>query len=403
MSLLLRDVNLEGLDHGDLDAIFLEHFHSGSGPDLQTVEYGRQGNPAAVVLKYSKDGNLLGVFEGAGLEDEDISAIGQTVEREKLAAKKREVARELVFSSLPLEGFWSHLPDFQILPLPPDARRAEMLLTPHPFIIEHSVKSCESSQIWHNRRSRGLRKWTLLLNVLLDVRIYPQDGVARSIWVYVNTGDGQLNAESRQEGYSFPGFSPRSQEFSSTAQIQPAPIDAAAEYWGELGKSHMSVRVSDIMPDLMRLFLALAPSDRERFLRAAYWFRQASRRSQSQSASYVATITALESLLPPHESSPTCPVCGLETGKSISKRFSEMLERLAPGGGQLAKDRQRLYSIRSKLAHGNSLLHSDADSAFYLHPRQSQEWRDSDFALRLTKVSLVNWLLQSSGTQLGDA
>ena len=150
-------------------------------------------------------------------------------------------------------------------------------------------------------------------------------------------------------------------------------------------------------------FRSVSRDTQDTFLRSAFWYRHASVASRhARSAAFVSLISALEGLLPEEAAAARCENCGQGVQRSISSRLIELLDTLAPGSGEIAVDRRKLYGIRSKLSHGSTLLSSDEhEFRSYLHPERTREWQESAFAYRITRIALVNWLLRQPDSQLG--
>ena len=270
-----------------------------------------------------------------------------------------------------------------------------MLMALHPFVLEFPVQLSANVWIQASRRRRNLRHLALLLNVVLDATITEQNSDGHHVWALVERDERPIPApEWCQEGYWFDGMIGQSDHFSrpeDTAAIAIVETERYFERWGYTGEP---LEVPAILDTALAAFYALNADARATFLRAAFWYRHASLAARfARSAAFIALISSLEALLPDPPAATNCETCGQNVQPSISTRFIAMLDTLAPGGGQTEVDRRKLYAIRSKLAHGSSLLRSDEDASNYLHPEQSREWNETGFAYRVTRIALMNWLL----------
>lgn len=73
-------------------------------------------------------------------------------------------------------------------------------------------------------------------------------------------------------------------------------------------------------------------------MRACYWFGLAGKvYVTSRSAAFAALISAVEALMEPESNGPACKGCGKPTGKSIAKRFMDLLDEMPPSGAQVDK------------------------------------------------------------------
>lgn len=58
------------------------------------------------------------------------------------------------------------------------------------------------------------------------------------------------------------------------------------------------------------------------------------------------------------------------------------------------QDRRKLYSLRSALSHGGSLLHSDRHSWMGgMTSKALDEWSDHRAMWQIVRIALVTWLL----------
>jgi hypothetical protein len=140
---------------------------------------------------------------------------------------------------------------------------------------------------------------------------------------------------------------------------------------------------------LHQAFIVLG-ADRAKFLRACYWFHHAREVfSHSQSASYVALVHAIETLLP-------------NTGQTVGRRFDEFLHTYIPSDGQPDLGRDRLYRVRSQISHGAILFEADIAPGHLwggLNPRRRDELLMAHRARELTRIGVVNWLSHHSADQ----
>src|SRR5439155_14540763 len=149
-----------------------------------------------------------------------------------------------------------------------------------------------------------------------------------------------------------------------------------ADYYTRSGiGSDRVLEVPANLADLLGAFFSLSREHRDAFLRACFWFQHAKMiHSYSRSAAFTAVVSAIEALMPGVKGPEVCEKCGRPIGVGPTKLFMEFVERFAPGGASEA-DRRKLYSIRSALSHGGSLLPSDRRTwSPHLTPARIEEW-----------------------------
>ena len=104
------------------------------------------------------------------------------------------------------------------------------------------------------------------------------------------------------------------------------------EYYGLLGLAFD--RTLDLPASFTRQldqFYGLNAVERERFLRASYWFQHASTVfAYSKSASFVALVSAIEVIMPEQEASQRCCECNKYIGPGIAQRFVGFVKSSIP-------------------------------------------------------------------------
>ena len=173
---------------------------------------------------------------------------------------------------------------------------------------------------------------------------------------------------------------------------------APEEYDAMLGNDGQGLRVPSDLDQSIWSYEALSAPNREKFDRAAFWFGTASgMRDVSVSASFAAFVSAIESLTArgTAHNFKFCPVCGrpgTHVVQGPTKLFRNFLATYAPDAS-LAKDRDRMYELRSSILHGSDLMEIDQ-----IVPIQG--WTPTGFKedelyngmWRVTRTALRNWL-----------
>lgn len=199
-----------------------------------------------------------------------------------------------------------------------------------------------------------------------------------------------------QEGYAWEGAILELDQFSSTAELSPLGVVDANEYYSRRGitlDQKLDVP-SDIEQQLDRFF-SLPASEREKFLRASYWFQHAHGVfSRSKSASFIALVSAIEALMPPPPKGGTqCPQCKQMLGTGPTKQFVDFVDALVPGGAVPESERKRFYQLRSALSHGGKLLVGD-HGVWGFSPKQLGEGQDTRVVWQIVQLVLHNWLVK---------
>ena len=142
----------------------------------------------------------------------------------------------------------------------------------------------------------------------------------------------------------------------------------------------------------------------KQLLRAAYWLRHAYQVFPlSQSASLVAAVQTIEVLLP-NIKGEVCSTCQREISPGPTKKFRDFLQQYAPTtSAEERKARDLLYKQCSQLTHGRELLASDEDQyTGWTNPAHAFDRQTLDDALRLARISAINWFVSQFAPQTID-
>jgi hypothetical protein len=333
---------------------------------------------------YNKDGKLIKVLGGPDLCAGDIDGLRRRIEAELLTQGATKVRISVLFSLVPTVGYLRYRDVFQIVPVPPDAPRPRVPIRgDHPFLLEFKVSSSSNVEITLMRHQQKARQLELLLSSLFNMRVWSIKREMRSYWAMdISEDTVVLPSKFLLEGYGWRGFVAELDDFSSTEHLSPVEQINAQDYYSSRWVSFDSTlnAPNDIEQQLDKFF-SLPIDQREKFLRASYWFQHAHAvLRDSKSASFVALVSAIEALMP--------------TPKKrfgVTKRFVDFVESTIPGGAVPEDERRRFYELRSDLSHGPKLLSVDHDHWSFT-PTQLNEGYDSDTVRQIVQLVLHNWL-----------
>ena len=196
--------------------------------------------------------------------------------------------------------------------------------------------------------------------------------------------------------YTYKVANGKVEKFSDTMDIPSLMLTATNEYYNRLGITvGQELDLPNDFAALLDHFYACSREDRDRFLRASYWFAHAQHVSNiSRSASFTALVSAIEAMMPPPDGMEKCITCNRSLGKGPTAHFVDFVSRFAPDPVVSNSDRRKLYSLRSALSHGGSLLHSDRTGWMGgMTGKSLDELEDRQAMWRIVRVTLVNWLL----------
>jgi hypothetical protein len=243
----------------------------------------------------------------------------------------------------------------------------------------------------------------LLLPLLLKGPIFqPRPYSPQKHWVIL---PGQITEEDpnptphfAQEYYAAPGHIGLADAFTELDVDSRLTVkSSSAEYYNQLAiLMDESLEIPEMLPRLLDNYYGLPPEDQKRYLRSCYWFGLGQFIGHySFSMSFVAYVTAIETLLINSDRPHTCPECGGDHYPSKTAAFRSFLEQYVPD----APARETFYARRSDLAHGSSVLESDVRDEFdAFYPSHLDDNSEYGELTRTCRVSLVNWLHARSGS-----
>jgi len=387
---------IDRVDQSELEQLLLSHFGGATGESPAEIQYERIGaSGPKLTLRYSKDGELRQVEAGPTLSPDDIKEISGKIDRLLLTPAAPHIGQLVLFAVLPTTGWFRYKDVFQLVPIPAEAPRPRFAIGDHPLLLQYRVHGSEDLQISTLRRTLLGRELELLCAALTASIRGAISAVAQHHWSLVGSEDPTTwHSEYCQEAYIWPGANGIAAEYSPTDGLAPIPRTPASRYYPRLGISPGTpLDLPDVLEQLLDAFFAASRDNRDRFLRAAHWFQYARRVANvSRSGAYTALVSAVEALMGDVTPESICPDCRRPLGTGPTKRFIDFVEQYAPATGVTAKDRRKLYSLRSALSHGGTLLHSDRYVWGGMTSASLSEYDDQRAMWLLVRVVLVNWL-----------
>ncbi len=389
----------DGIEQSELEQLLQMHFGGASSARIEEVQYARQGQAAALVMRYGDDGKLACIEPGPGLATDDVAQIVDKIQRLLLNPTEAAIGQTVLFSNLPMSGYFRYRDVFQLVPIPPDAPRPRFALAQQPLLLQYRFPSSPDMMIKLLRSARVGRELELLCTAL-TVNIQGGIGnVARHHWSVVG-GENPANWHSEYcpEGYMWSGANGLPAAYSSLEGLEALERIPAQSYYTERGISiGQQLRLPDIFEQLLDTYFARASADRDKFMRASHWYQYAQRTgSYSYSGSYNALVSAVEALMPDVEPDHYCICCRRPLGAGPTKRFVDFVAQHAPGPGVTAKQRRELYSLRSALSHGGRLLHTDRSAWGGMTSAYLADFNNQRGLWQLVRLVLVNWLGSSA-------
>jgi hypothetical protein len=351
--------------------------------------------PHELRVKFDKHGALSGVFAMPALSADKLERIRLDVFEEFVQTTEVGVGREVFFSSHPVEGCWCHRDQVHILPVPPHAPRAPMLVADHPFLIEYTYRATSSDQINGHRRNRQASTLQKVLNSVLASRIrwigHSAVGTLSHRWSLVSQDPWEV--EYVQEFYQYLDTAPYN-TFSETGSLPEIAAVAPNDYYRE--RNRLTGAPLDLPSDLgdtLDQFFGLEEVQQDRFLHASYWLSQANQ-TTSFSLMLLAAVQAIEVLVTRPKAPVKCGSCGSSLGPGPTRLFNTFLDVFLPSFMKDTGGHRALYGVRSGLTHGNQPpFMVDVGASFSgINPRDLEQREIVGEGLRISRMCLRNWL-----------
>ena len=384
-------LHANAVDQSELEDVLSRHFQTSVASSPETLRYPATAD-FALELRYD-DGRLVDIVAGSALTHPEVAALQGRIEAELLTATGTASARVVLFASVPVTGHFRYRDLFQWVPVPPEAPRPSFTMAEHPFLLEFHFRQSANAGIRHLRRAILERELELLAAGLLEFTIRGHGRLVDHHWVLMQDDvSAPWVSAYRQEMYIWPDLVLEGGEFTDTTMLPHlTAVDPVGYYSrGGIGPDRV-LEIPSTLTDLLDRFLGLPRIERERFLRACFWYQHA-HTVRSRSAAFTSMISAVEALIPAVGGAPVCEQCKRPMGVGPTRLFSDFVDELAPDSASF-ETRRRLYGIRSALSHGGSLLHSDRRTwSPHMTGEKIEEWEDIGAVWKLVRLVLVNWL-----------
>jgi hypothetical protein len=395
---LTRFVRDSNVDHSELLTLFHSHFNYATIPLAGRVRrFGEPNQGRYLDVHFNKDGTITNL--DGKLSASDQRALMHKIRSTLLENQKQAFGQAICFAqNNSVNGFYRYRDAFQIVPIPPDAPHAPMIVADHPFRLEFQYVSCADAMIDTYRRIATAAKLTRILNTLCNTSVSTRSTYARYFWGML-ADVTPITFQWIQEGYGYSDFSPQLDSFSSTEQLSPVRTYPPHQYYDDMffpGDYALALPASieRYLDKVSSLPESLATS----FERASIWFaRIQDLWPHASSSALVAAVTAIETLLA--KDAEKCSECG-QPKYSITRKFKEFLRIHVPGvESDFPEEFAAIYKTRSNLAHGEVMLMADLRPwQFFGDTLQQWQAKFQRNTYRIIGTALRNWVLAAPTT-----
>lgn len=404
-----RKMHLEKVKHDELISVLLGHFgrieNVGTLPGIYTFQKDGDSN-VRLKLGLDKKGQIVSI-EPINVTIAEFNEIEKKVNYALIDDQKETVAATVLFSvNLRVNGWFRYKDQFQILPISPNAPRINYVFGDHPFILEYKYTSSPDAMIDFGRKRHQESMLTKRLNFLTGGLIRNQEYLTKFSWTLdYETNSSMPTCRYAQHGYFVQGFPRKLELFTAIDKTEPLETVEPRSYYHYDPSNEKNGSL--LLPENLKLSLdkidSLLKRDRIKFDMACSCYYQSSKVwSESHSLSFIALVTALECLFEEYEKckdcgSPSveafekCKTCGEPIFK-ITKTLKDFLDTHVPFIDVMKKERDLIYNIRSRLAHGLEMLHRDFEQGVAINPIRQYQEQFSRNIRYIVFVGIYNWL-----------
>ena len=374
--------------------VFMQH-HLKEGAQIEPgkIRYGDQ-----IEFVYSKRGDKINqIVSIRDIDAKEFSRLQEELDQAVYTDHGTAVTERYFFTRPEIIGSLRIGNELQIIPVSEQAPKIEELHGDHPAILVFPSKRSPNWLVNQHRQAKKGRVLLFLLNVLVRGGISWISNTIQKSWVW-DHGDDMSDPGF---AYSQIGYSPKNEwehrdetEFFVNSDWPEIPRKEHSRYYSEFGiAAGEPFALPDSFERSFERYHQLIDDEASLFLRSAYWLAKSSEVfGQSHSIAYVALVYALEGLVPDAVMIGQCEGCGRDQfDKSTSARFREFLDEY--GAGLVKADIDKIYKLRSAIAHGGSLLPQDREiMGFRFTAEQNEKAAVFRQLSQVCEVVLINWL-----------
>ena len=388
------------LDHDiptrELEAMMQECFRQAKQVSEDEVIYSDpDATNYSIRIKY-EDNEIVSISGGPGLSNGKLDFLLNQIHSALVAEQGKAVGGNVLFNYYPTDGFFRYDDIFQLRPVPPEGPRPKGAVPDHPCVLEVSFKNSPNSIIRNLRGGAKITELGLLLHTLLEGAIKLKPGTISSHWVLLPK---ECSKEKQfaycQDWYKVSDMPVETSGFTSNENWKPMESVDPAKYYSDSDMIELrSLQVPSDLGTSIRKFYELDKKNRTVFLRACHWSHLSTQIAEfSKSASFVAKVSAIETLLPKQIVKGVCSSCKREIKDGSTKTFKNFVEKFAHESGVSPKSKKELYRVRSKIVHGHDVLSADFFLQHWgLHPRIWTSMQQFWALTQVVKTVMYNWL-----------
>lgn len=368
------------VDGSELESVLLGHFQSSSGGVSKLATYYPDEQSATLIVHYSKNDRIR-LIE-TSLSYQEVTGLAGTIQDTLLDGVKSVWIDKVFFTEKPIRGVWQcqlFAIREAILKVPSGGRE----LIGYPAIIKYQVNRTGNWHIDRLREERIFKEYIQVLGVfvprVINTDFENQLGFIQGVKVFSSQKDEEAFYNRRiikdDNGYGIDNFDGSQSERLETPDTRAIPyLDDELIFGGEDSELE-ELYIPKSLDEWFVKYGNISIRNKTLFLRAAYWISFARKvYPQSKSASLVACVQSVESLIPRNE--------------DLEKQFKIFLESHVEGDDEV---KELLYDRRSSITHGSSLLLMDEEDRMITRPSIHNDFKLVWKASAICRKAIIGW------------
>lgn len=320
--------------------------------------------------------------------------------KEEVEQSTPSVGRSIIFTEVPIGGCFRYLNEFQISPPPADAPMPKSILglPPHPMLLEFSFEKSLNEVINNYRIMKKTFELSSLLNLFLNRRVWMREWTLRKGWVYCDD-DRVTKLCTLIYGYKFSQHDKYS-NFKEIKEYKPLPSVNPSDYFhpaNSLIYRGDGLKVPSSLNELLDKAYGLRKDNSAKLLNAAKSFLIASKLwDTSETAAYLATVNAIESIVPPSRKG-RCQTCN-QPLERLTKSFKTFMNKYTYeyDDERIKEVKEKIYKTRSKIAHSCLLFGKDS-LPYWSQPFEVRHEVEGHILRCLCREAIINWFNDNRG------
>lgn len=388
MSKKLQSYYLDKVSLVEIYSVFLVYFGQANYVTNKKIKFTSKNSGQFLVIEFNNKNKIINLEEE--LDTDSKRALSNKIKNELIDNQEDTIIQVLCFSEEPIEGSYRYKELFQISPISAQSPKINQSWCDHPFVLELRYTSCPEVMVNTIRIREKAETYLKFLNIVTKSRIFVGPIRANFFWGQVTLPDNSTATQWIQTGYVPEPVLGKLENFSEIKSEIPR-ISVDKYYSSGFIRSTDIFSLPENISEVLDIIFSMSAKEYTKIQIASTWLAQIGPIWQySASASYIATVCAIEALVEKTEK--TCPNCTQKIF-SVNENFKKFIDTYFPDINNYPKERNLIYKTRSDLAHGKAIMLTDLSWIPFGNPQQDKQDALQRKLQNLTYHSILNWVL----------